>query len=106
MGDIPCKDFALETWDLNLPLTVMGCSNVIPFFTDVEDLLTAHPCSSVDSGLGVLVASYQTRADMAFLSQRIQVRRQLSSVEELIFWLGPSPRRTVAVQVPQKIQTH
>ena len=63
MGDIPCKEFSLETWGLNLPLTAMGSSSVIPFLTDVEDLLTAHPCSSVDSGLGVFVTSHQNRAD-------------------------------------------
>lgn len=45
------------TWGLNLPLTVMDSSNINPFFTDVEDLLTAHLCSSMDSGLDVLVAS-------------------------------------------------
>lgn len=47
----------LVTWGLNLPLTVMDSSNINPFFTDVEDLLTAHLCSSMDSGLDVLVAS-------------------------------------------------
>lgn len=51
------------TWGLTLPLMVMGSGNVIPFFTDAEDLLTAHPRSSVDLVLGVLVASYQNRPD-------------------------------------------
>lgn len=45
--------------DLGSKLASESSSNTILFLRDMEDLLTSHPCSSMNSHLDVLVASYQ-----------------------------------------------
>lgn len=45
--------------DLGSKLASDSSNNIILFFRDVEDLLTSHLCSSMNSHLDVLVASYQ-----------------------------------------------
>ena len=72
------------TWGLNLPLMVTGSSNIISFFTDVEDLLTAHPCSSTDSGLDVLVASYQKELMIFILFGKITFIQSSLTIWELL----------------------
>lgn len=46
-------------------------SNIILFLRDVEDLLTSHPCSSMNSHLDVLVASYQNELMIVFSSAKL-----------------------------------
>lgn len=45
--------------DLGSKLASDSSSNIILFLRDVEDLLTSHPSSSMNSHLDVLVASYK-----------------------------------------------
>lgn len=57
------------TWGLNLPLTAPAI--IILFLRDVEDLLTSHPCSSMNSHLDVYVASYQNELTTCILFCKI-----------------------------------
>lgn len=73
------------SWGLNLPLKVMGSNNVILFFTDAENMLTAHPCSSVGSGLDVLVTSYQKEPITFVLFCKIILIQSSLTIWELLW---------------------
>lgn len=67
--DITTWSWDFVTWGLNLPLTAPAI--IILFLRDVEDLLTSHPCSSMNSHLDVFVASYQNELTTCILFCKI-----------------------------------
>lgn len=70
------------TWDLNFPLTAPAI--IILFLRDVEDLLTSHPCSSMNLHLDVLVASYQNELMTCILFCKITLVQSSLAIWELL----------------------